>query len=65
MEKTLMVQRQDFSMSLASAEKGTIHHCLAVQPPNNPQGLQRLESALFRVDAGIKQLHRGSAVSAE
>lgn len=38
MEKTLMVQMQDFSMSLASAEKGTIHHCLAVQLLNNPPG---------------------------
>ena len=38
MEKALMGQMQDFSMSLASAEKGTIHHCLVVQPPNNPPG---------------------------
>ena len=65
MEKALMVQMQDFSMSLAPEAKGTIHHCLVVQPLNNPQGLQRLESAQFRVDAGIKQLRRASAVPAE
>lgn len=65
MEKALMVQMQDFSVSLAPAAKGTIHHCLVVQLLNNPQGLQRLESAQFRVDTGIKQLHRASAVPAE